>query len=166
MCVNIVIYGVMSMYYVFCMWHLSYGVVLFQWSDGPSPFKDCSTSLEESFGGRYEAAFRAPAQLLPDGESARTTPPASDATGNVFEKQDSAAEAERDVSAPPFKKSRHCLRAPPDLRGAPLEPRLSSDRDPEEVRDQLTSQKATERDESSSAEEQGILPQHSALCVC
>lgn len=137
-------------------------MVLFQWSDVPSPFKDCSTSLEESFGGRYEAAFCASAQLSPDAESARTTPPASDASVNVFEKQASAAEAERDVSTPPLKKSRHC----PDVRGAPLEPRLSSERDPEAVRDQLTSQKATERGESSSTEEQGILPQHSALCVC
>lgn len=141
-------------------------MVLFQWSDVPPPFKDCSTSLEESFGGRYQAAFCASAQLSPDAESARTTPPASDASVNVFEKQDSAAEAECDVSTPPLKKSRHCPRAPPDLRGAPLEPRLSSERDPEEVRDQLTSQKATERGESSSTEEQGILPPHSALCVC
>lgn len=141
-------------------------MVLFQWSDVPSPFKDCSTSLEESFGGRYEAAFCASAQLSPDAESARTTPPASDAPVNVFEKQDSEAEAERDVSTPPLKKSRHCPRAPPDLRGAPPEPRLASERDPEEVRDQLTSQKASERGESSSTEEQGILPQHSALCVC
>lgn len=151
---------------MFSIWSVSYVLVLFQWSDVPSPFKDRSISLEESFGGRYEAAFCAPAQLLPDAESARTPPPASDASVNVFEKQDSTAEVEHGGSAPPLKKSRHCPCTAPELRGPTLEPRLSSERDPEEVRDEPTSQKAAERGESSAAEEQGILPQHSALCVC
>lgn len=95
-----------------------------------------------------------------------TTPPASDASGKVFEKQDSTEEVKRDVSAPPLKKSRHCLHTPADIRGPHLQPRLSAERDPEEVQDEPTGHKAAERGESSSSEEQGILPQHSALCVC
>ena len=143
-----------------------YLLVLFQWSDVPPPFKDCSTSLEESFGGRYEAALCATAQLLPDAESARTSLPASDASVNVFEKQDSTAEVQYDVSAPPVKKGRHCPHMAPEIRGPHLQPHLSPERVPEEVQDEPASQKAAEMDENSSSEEQGILPQHSALCVC
>lgn len=146
---------------------ICYLLVLFQWSDVPSPFKDCSTSLENSFGGRYEATFCAPAQLLPDAESVGTTLPTSDTSVNVFEKQhDSTAEVERDVSAPPTKKSRHCPHTPSDLRGLHLQPHLSSERVSEEAQDEQASQKAAEMGESSSSEEQAILPQHSALCVC
>lgn len=139
---------------------------MFQWSGVPPPFKDCSTSLGEWFGGWNEAAFCAPAQLVPDAESVRTTLPASDASANVVEKQDSTAEVERDVSAPPAKKSRHCPHTPPGLRGPCLQPHLSSERVPEEVQDELATQKAAEMGENSSSEEQGILQQHSALCVC
>lgn len=153
-------------YNMFYIWNWSYVLALFQWSDVPLPFKDCSASPEGSFGGQYEAAFCAPAQLLPDAEPVRTTPPASDASVNVFETQDSTAQVERDVSAPPLKKSRPCPHTPPDLRGPHLQPLLSSERVPEEMQDELTSQKAAERAESSTSEEQSILPQHSALCVC
>lgn len=151
---------------IYFICEVCYLLVLFQWSDVPAPFKDCSTSLEESFGGRYEAAFCAPAQLVPDAESVRTTLPASDASVNVFEKQDSTAEVERDVSAPPAKKSRHCPHTPPELRGPRLQPHLSSERVPEELQDEQASQKAAKMGEESASEEQGILPQHSALCVC
>lgn len=151
---------------IYIIGKVCYVLDLFQWSDVPSPFKDCSMSLEESFGGRYEAAFCAPAQLLPDAESVRTTLPAPDASVNVFEKQDSTAEVERNVSAPPAKKSRHCPHTRPDLRGPLCQSHLSSEEVPEEGQDKLASQKAAEMGENSSSEEQGILPQHSALCVC
>lgn len=166
-CINI-FYFIFYLEFKFIIYFICkacYFLVLFQWSDVPSPFKDCATSLGESFGGRYEASFCAPALLLP-AESVRTMLPASDASVNVFEKQDSTAEVERDVSAPPAKKSRHCPHTAPDLRGPHLQPHLSSERVPEAVQDELASQKAAEMGENGSSDEQGILAQHSALCVC
>lgn len=130
----------------------------------PCPFKH-SSSLEATFG-LYEAPSCGMAQLSPDLDSMRTTPPNSDGSVNFFEMQDFPAQMDCAISAPPMKRSRQC----PELRDPRHQPCQSSERFPEElnVQSEQTSQTHAQMGEKSSSEEQGILPQHhnSALCVC
>lgn len=131
-----------------------------------SPFQGGSSALEQAFG-LYEATFCATAQLLPDTDSARASPPASDGSGGFFEKQDSRTQTDSAASLPPYKRSRHCQHTGPDLRGPHLWPCQPS-RGLFEGADVQSKQTSAQKGERSSSEEQGILPQHqnSALCVC
>lgn len=132
----------------------------------PSPFQGGSSALEQAFG-LYGAAFCATAQLLPNTDSVRASPPASDGSGSFFEKLDSRTQTDSAASLPPYKRSRHCQHTAPDLRGPHLWPCQPS-RGLFEGADVQSKQTSAQKGERSSSEEQGILPQHhnSALCVC
>lgn len=138
--------------------------------DAPSPFKQGSTTLEQAFGLK-EAAFCAISQLSPDASSERATPPPSDGSMNVFEKQDPTTPMDRAVSAPALKRSRHSSHTSSDLRaphrrfGRSLDKSLPQKMPHSKVKNEQSRARKRER---SSSEERGILPQHhnAALCVC
>lgn len=141
--------------------------------NAPSPFRETSTTLEQTFG-LYEAAFCATAQLLPDVVAVRATLPPSDGSEKVFEKQDSTAQMDCGPSAPPLKRSRRSLHTPPELDG----PHRRLGRSPNKTLSQKTPHSKTPSEQShqtraqkrerSSSEERIVLSQHhkTTLCVC
>lgn len=135
--------------------------------NAPSLFKDSSPSLEQAFG-LYESAFCATAQLSPDADSASGALHPSDGSANVFEKQDSSAQADCAASSPPLKRPRRSLHTPPELSGPLCQP--CNERAAQETQAQSDDTREThsQKGERDSSEEHGILPKHhnSALCVC
>lgn len=137
--------------------------------DAPYTFKQRCASLEQALG-LYEAAFCDSTQPLPDVDSVRATPSPSDASVNVFEKQDPTTQIDCASCAPPLKRSRRYPQSPPELKG----PHRRLGRPPNKTLSQKTphgkiqSEQSHPKREMSSSEEGTILSQHhnAALCVC
>ncbi|XP_076025022.1 protein phosphatase 1D-like isoform X2 [Genypterus blacodes] len=116
-----------------------------------SVFGECPTTLRQTVG-LWDAAFCANSQ--PDVDTARSTPPPSDGSMNLLEKQDSSSQMDSATSPPLLKRPRRIAQAASEF-AAQRTPRRKV-------------QSRAQQTERSSPVEPDAVPQNhnSAMCVC